>query len=267
MSKTRKILFIVLGIPAACILLAVGLVIYAVMGGSNPQVDYDDPESLWLLAERTERYIMLANPGKDSTARKEALQALEDIALLDVSEDEKARLIRERFPEESFWTDDLKNVLKQAEAGDAEAQFQLGCFYSWRRNVFASDADLARAGCVMKSYAMAFKWFRKAAMQGHAKAQYQLGKCYKNGEGVEKDRVKAFLYFTKSAKQDNANAQLALGKCYLKGKGVASDRAKATMWLKKAVKNEKGGKEILQELREEAALGDEDAKLILSLVK
>ena len=114
---------------------------------------------------------------------------------------------------------------------------------------------------------MAFRWYLKAAQQGHAKAQYQVGKCYKNGEGVEKDRVKAFLYFTKSAKQDNGKAQLALGKCYLKGKGVAADREKAVMWLKKAVKDEQDGKEIMQELREEASLGDEDAKLILSLIK
>ena len=75
------------------------------------------------------------------------------------------------------------------------------------------------------------------------------------------------MYFTKAAKQDNGKAQLALGKCYLKGKGVAADRAKATMWFKKAVKDEQDGKEILQELREEASLGDEDAKLILSLIK
>ncbi|MBR6445802.1 MAG: sel1 repeat family protein [Prevotella sp.] len=141
-----------------------------------------------------------------------------------------------------------------AEKGHKKAQYRLARCYDKGYGVKEDDQA-------------AFRWYLKAAQQGHAKAQYQLGKCYKNGEGVEKDRVKAFLYFTKSAKQDNANAQLALGKCYLKGKGVASDRAKATMWLKKAVKNEKGGKEILQELREEAALGDEDAKLILSLVK
>ena len=48
---------------------------------------------------------------------------------------------------------------------------------------------------------------------------------------------------------------------------MAADRAKATMWFKKAVKDEQDGKEILQELREEASLGDEDAKLILSLIK
>ena len=177
MSKTRKILFIVLSIPAACILLAIGLVIYAVMGGSNPQVDYDDPESLWLLAERTERYIMLANPGKDSPARKEALQALEDIALLEVSEDEKARLIRERFPEESFWTDDMKALLKEAESGDAEAQFRLGSIYI-KRWFWDTEDEHELGKCVVMSEVMAAKWFRKAALQGHAKAQSMLAHCY-----------------------------------------------------------------------------------------
>lgn len=172
MTKKRKILLI-LALPVICVLLIIVVFVCAALFRPMPQFGFDDPESLWQLAERTERYI-IQSTDRGSSARNEAKKALEDIALLDVSYDEKARLIRERFPEESFWTDDVKDVLKQAEAGDAEAQFQLGCFYSWRRNVFASDADPARGGCVMKSYAMAFKWFRKAAMQGHAKAQSRL---------------------------------------------------------------------------------------------
>ena len=177
MSKTRKILYIVLGIPAACILLLAGVVIYAVTGDSSPKVDYDAPESLWLLAERTERYILLANPGKDSPARKEALQALEDIALLEVSEDEKARLIRERFPEESFWTDDMKALLKEAESGDAEAQFRLGSIYV-KRWFWDIEDEHELGKCVVMSEVMAAKWFRKAALQGHAKAQSMLANCY-----------------------------------------------------------------------------------------
>ena len=39
----------------------------------------------------------------------------------------------------------------------------------------------------------------------------------------------------------------------------------AGIWSKKAVKNAKDGKQILQELRQEAAAGDEDAKTILQL--
>ena len=33
------------------------------------------------------------------------------------------------------------------------------------------------------------KWFRKAAEQEDADAQYNLGVCYANGEGVAKDEV------------------------------------------------------------------------------
>ena len=218
MTKKRKILLIAAS-PVICLLLIIGFFVCAALFRPGPEFDFDDPESLWQLAERTERYI-IRSTDRGSSAREEAMKALEDIALLDVSYDEKAKLIRERFPEESFWTDDLKNVLKQAEAGDSEAQFQLGCFYSWRRNVFASDADLARGGCVMKSYAMAFKWFRKAAMQGHAKAQSRLAGCilfghpaYKNIDGftqtkkIEEQLVHEMEdWYTRAGKQGEPNA-------------------------------------------------------------
>ena len=65
----------------------------------------------------------------------------------------------------------------------------------------------------------------------------------------------------------HADAQLALGKCYLKGRGTTADKAKAKSWFVKAVKNEKDGKQIMQELRKDAADGDEDAKLILQMIK
>ena len=139
-----------------------------------------------------------------------------------------------------------------AEKGHKKAQYRLGRCYDKGNGIPENDKQ-------------AFAWYSKSAAQGFAKAQYQVGKCYKNGEGVTKDRTKAFQYFEKAAKQDNADAQLALGKCFLKGKGVAADKAKATVWLKKAVKNAKGGKQILEELRQEAAAGDEDAKTILQL--
>ena len=173
MKRSRKVLLIALGIPVICVLLIAGLAALSVATRSEPVYHYDDPELLWELAERTARFI-IQSTDKGSFARNEALKALEDIALLEVPEDEKARLIRERFPEESFWTDDLKEVLKRAESGDAEAQFQLGCFYSLRNYVRASDADLDRGKRVMKSPALAWKWFHKAAMQGHAKAQSRL---------------------------------------------------------------------------------------------
>ena len=38
-----------------------------------------------------------------------------------------------------------------------------------------------------QDYAEAFRWFRQAAEQGNAKAQYNLGLMYANGHGVHQD--------------------------------------------------------------------------------
>jgi TPR repeat protein len=133
-----------------------------------------------------------------------------------------------------------------AEQGHKKAQYRLGRCYD-KGNGVKEDDDKA------------FEWYFKSAERGFAKAQYQVGKSYKNGEGVEEDRVKAFQYFTKAAKQGNAKAQFALGECYFEGKGVAQDKAKAKACFLKALNDEKDGKEILEDLRKDAADGDEDA--------
>ena len=43
------------------------------------------------------------------------------------------------------------------------------------------------------------KWYRKAAEQGFADAQYNLGVMYANGEGVPKDFVEAYAWLNISA--------------------------------------------------------------------
>lgn len=140
-----------------------------------------------------------------------------------------------------------------AEKGHKKAQYRLGRCYDKGRGTAENEQ-------------LAFEWYEKSANQGYAKAQYQLGKCYKDGDGVQKDKKKAFELFKKAAAQENADAEYALGKCYLKGKGVATDKAQAKKWISRAVNNEKGGKEILADLRKEAAEGDEDAKEVLALI-
>ena len=185
-----KILLVVLGAPLFCLLMfATFLLIDMEIDVMPLPFDYDDPEPLIFLGQRMQQYIWRTYPDKDSAERKEALQALEDIALLDVSEYEKKRLLRERFPEESFWTEDVKALLKQAESGDAEAQFQLGCLYFGHELGFEPDElkfldmeiDEARGRCIEKSGYMSVKWFRRAALQGHAKAQNALAQSYLAG--------------------------------------------------------------------------------------
>ncbi len=78
-------------------------------------------------------------------------------------------------------------------------------------------------------------WLRKAAEQGLAKAQGNLGSYYANGSGVGEDWNEAIKWFRKAAEQGNAIGQNNLGSCYAKGKGVKQDWNEAAKWYRKAV--------------------------------
>ncbi|MCD8070178.1 MAG: hypothetical protein LUE08_02175 [Akkermansiaceae bacterium] len=52
--------------------------------------------------------------------------------------------------------------------------------------------------------------YQEAAEQGNAEAQYRLGECYAEGEGVEKDVKEAVRWWRKAADQGHAEARMAL---------------------------------------------------------
>ncbi len=81
-----------------------------------------------------------------------------------------------------------------------------------------------------------FKWFKKAAEQGHTEAQYELALMYDMGEGVEYDFQKSFYWFEKAAQQGHSAAQYELALIYDVGDGVEKDFQKAFYWFKKAAK-------------------------------
>ena len=54
------------------------------------------------------------------------------------------------------------------------------------------------------------EWYRKAAEQGHAGAQNNLGVMYNNGQGVQQDYESAAYWWGKAAKQGNVKAQKEL---------------------------------------------------------
>ena len=89
---------------------------------------------------------------------------------------------------------------------------------------------------VPKDEVEAVKWYRKAAEQGNADAQYLLGSCYAEGTGVKMDEVEAVKWYRKAAEQGNASAQSDLGFCYSIGSGVPEDKVEALKWGRKAVK-------------------------------
>ncbi|RGB38822.1 hypothetical protein C1646_755227 [Rhizophagus diaphanus] len=80
---------------------------------------------------------------------------------------------------------------------------------------------------VNKDLKQAIYWYCKATENECMIAEYNLGKCYENGNGVEKDERKAFEYYTKSADQEYLYAQFQLGYCYSKGIGTIIDKTKA----------------------------------------
>ena len=55
--------------------------------------------------------------------------------------------------------------------------------------------------------AKAVSWYRKAAEQGHAKAQFNLGYMYAKGEGVLEDYVQAYAWWSIAATRGFAAAK------------------------------------------------------------
>lgn len=80
----------------------------------------------------------------------------------------------------------------------------------------------------------AVKWYWKAANQGDAESQLQLGICCILGKGVSKSPETAVQWFEKAAKQGNAKAQYRLGLQYTSGEGVPKDLKKAFQLFKES---------------------------------
>ena len=74
-------------------------------------------------------------------------------------------------------------------------------------------------------------WYRKAADQGDAVAEFLLGNQYAFGKGVPQDYSEAMRWFRKAAEQGHPRAMHDLGVIYAKGLGVPHDYVRAHMWF------------------------------------
>jgi uncharacterized protein len=63
---------------------------------------------------------------------------------------------------------------------------------------------------IQQNYLLAVKWYRKAAEQGFANAQNNLGSMYENGTGVTKNLAEAIRWYQLAARQGQENAQINL---------------------------------------------------------
>jgi uncharacterized protein len=114
------------------------------------------------------------------------------------------------------------DLLHRANAGNREAQYQLGMNYYYGNKVEA-DPNAAKF------------WMEKAALQGHPDARGQLGYMYYKGTGVEQNYEKSFYWYHKSAEAGVDFAQHSLAYLYEKALGVEKDLQEAIFWYRKSV--------------------------------
>jgi hypothetical protein len=105
----------------------------------------------------------------------------------------------------------------------------IGCVNpGWAADVVDRCQQLYKNG----QYEQAFPVCSKAAKQGDAEAQYNLGLMYHFGEGISQDYTEAAKWYRKAAKQGYADAQYNLCLMYYNGKGVQQDYAEAAKWYR-----------------------------------
>ena len=94
--------------------------------------------------------------------------------------------------------------------------------------------QLGRAYQRVNDFSAALIQYRKAAEQGYASAQNNLGAMYQLGQGVPKDLTQAIAWVRKAAANGDPTAQFSLGVVYENGNGVQKDLAQAIDWYRKA---------------------------------
>lgn len=126
---------------------------------------------------------------------------------------------------------------------DAEEQYRLGQRYRYE----------------VEDYAEAARWYRLAAEQGHAGAQFSLGLIYAQGQGVTEDDTEAARWFRRAAEEGHAGAMYLLGSAYLIGRGVDRDFREAVRWYRLAAENgDDDAKERLESLETWRCFGGTD---------
>ena len=112
--------------------------------------------------------------------------------------------------------------------------------------VFGNDLQDGLGAYDRGDYKEAVKWLLKAAEQGDARAQYDLGVKYHRGPGPPQDLKKAVKWYRLSAEQGFAKGQHYLGvMLYGGGRGVPRDKKKAIKWLLKAAEQRSVGAQRL----------------------
>ena len=105
-------------------------------------------------------------------------------------------------------------------------------------NLTANPFNNMRANNVytQQQVSQKFVYAKRAAMQGNARAQFDLALMYAKGEGVAKNEKLAFNWFHKAARNHHVEAKFYMGLSFAQGRGVRKQAQLARYWFKLAVK-------------------------------
>ncbi|MEH0156835.1 hypothetical protein V6R21_22085 [Limibacter armeniacum] len=142
---------------------------------------------------------------------------------------------------------------KAAEAKDGEGFYHVGDFYLNGVNVAidtvkaienflkAWELENPDAEAVLRALPLSdfpqsdnIIYKRFLAKDGTPENQYEIGRSYLLGEGVEKDAKKALTYLESALAEGSADAALLIGTAYKNGDGLNPDSKKAVLYLLKA---------------------------------
>lgn len=116
----------------------------------------------------------------------------------------------------------ILEIQSKAAAGNAAAQFRLGTLY------YMGLGE-------QQDWAIAVDWLRKAAQQGNAEAECELGMIYQIGsDGVVQDTAEAVKWYSAAAKQHDGAADLGLAAVYAADQGTLHNDQIAADFLRKA---------------------------------
>jgi len=125
----------------------------------------------------------------------------------------------------AFAADDFQAALKKAGQGNAQAQYDVAVIFF-------------KGELVKEDHIEALKWYRKAAENGHAEAQFNMFSFFQWGwerAQLPKDGVQAFVWLKKAADNNHPSAQDWLAGFYERGERVEKNPQEAEKWYSKAV--------------------------------
>ena len=176
-------------------------------------IDGGSPQAFPLI----EDFIKKFNPEEIAEEVKEEVAATETNSLGFGEDFEYAGENLDELPKKT------QKVYLKAEKGNKRAQYVIGVYYEYGKCGMSRD------------HKKAAYWYYQSAKSGCAPAQYKLGQCYANGQGVDLDEEKAFYWYEKSSARD-FDGLYETAFCYENGIGVQEDIRKAVKLYEKAAR-------------------------------